>query len=168
MILELKGGGNALIDDKYYNDLGVYNWQIINPDDDKHYVAMFKASRWLPQIILLHRCVMSLKLGRPIERHEWVDHIDRDTLNCLEDNLRLCTPSQNSQNQAKRSTNTTGYKGVDQLKSGRFRAQITADWLYKYLGTHATAEEAARAYDKAARKYHKEFAVLNFPDEPFE
>lgn len=35
----------------------------------------------------------------------------------------------------------------------------------KYLGHYATAEEAARAYDKEAYKVFGEFAYLNFPEE---
>lgn len=166
----LEDGYETIVDDKHVKFLSGFRWYVIHPDDDnKPYVALYLTNKVTRgEMKLLHRVVMSLKMGRPILRHEWVDHEDRDTFRNTEDNLRFCTPSQNSQNRGKGRNNTTGYKGVDQLKSGRFRAQITTDWLYKYLGTYATAEDAARAYDKAARKYHKEFAVLNFPNEPFE
>jgi hypothetical protein len=33
------------------------------------------------------------------------------------------------------------------------------------LGYFDSEEDAARAYDRAARMYHKEFAQLNFPNQ---
>jgi len=32
-----------------------------------------------------------------------------------------------------------------------------------HLGTHDTAEEAAKVWDEAAKRLHGEYAVLNFP-----
>lgn len=60
---------------------------------------------------------------------------------------------------------TSGYKGV--CASGRkWRADILVGGKPKYLGAHATPEDAARAYDKAAvEAWGADNCYLNFPDE---
>ena len=64
-----------------------------------------------------------------------------------------------------RKTNTSGYRGVQKLGTNRWYAQIHANRQVIYLGTFDMPEEAARAYDKAAREAYGERARLNFPGE---
>jgi hypothetical protein len=49
------------------------------------------------------------------------------------------------------------------LKDGRWCARIKVNYRAIYLGRFSAPEDAARAYDDAARELVGEFAVLNFP-----
>lgn len=106
--------------------------------------------------------------GRRVRLHVFlrgrgVDHRDGDKLNNRRENLRRCSLVQNAWNQRLRRTNRSGFKGVDRYVDGRWRARIRAHGVTTFLGYFQTADEAARAYDDAARMQHGEFARLNFP-----
>lgn len=90
------------------------------------------------------------------------EHKNRNTSDNRWGNLREASSSQNNMNKPARSGSKTGLKGVSVTKSGRFQAEITHGGTKEYLGSFATPEGAANAYDDAARVRHGEFARLNF------
>lgn len=125
--------------------------------------ARQESGRWSTEY--LHRAVMARVLGRVLLRREHVDHINGDPLDNRRTNLRLASPSENLRNRGKNSNNKSGFKGVCCFKpTGRWCAKIEVCGKIHHLGYFTTAEEAALAYDRAARELHGEFARLNFPD----
>lgn len=107
--------------------------------------------------IALHRFISGAKQG------ECVDHIDRNSLNNRSSNLRICSQADNTRNRKAPHTNTSGYKGVSRHSgTNRWQARIGIGGnKHKSLGSFATPEEAARAYNAAALERYGEFALLN-------
>lgn len=109
--------------------------------------------------VLMHRMIMSRKLGHDLDSGEIVDHINGDSLDNRRSNLRLATQSENVQNSRISTRNTSGYKGASWDKNRqKWYCRITVNKQVIYLGRFDTAEEAHVAYCEAAKKYHCEFA----------
>lgn len=92
------------------------------------------------------------------------NHKNKNTLDNRKCNLRVCTRAQTNRNRSLGKNNTTGYKGVVKIKTkggNRYRVKIGVDYKEISIGVFDTKEQAAIAYNKAAKKYHGEFAVLN-------
>lgn len=154
--IKLTKGVCAFVDDDDYQKLLPYNWYAVK--SRKRFYAFCKIKvdgEW--RTVCMHRVIMDA----PPELE--VDHLDNNGLNNQKSNLRLATRMENSRNVSKRSNNTTGYKGVYLDKNmNKFRSRIVVNKKEVFLGYFDVAEDAARAYDAAARQYFGDFARTNF------
>jgi len=106
--------------------------------------------------ILLHRLLLGERATK------CTDHINMNKLDCRMANLRPCTVSQNSMNRTRQENNTTGYKGVVYCKKKKkYRARIGFNRRKIHVGWFDCKEDAAIAYNEAARLIHQDFARLN-------
>lgn len=92
---------------------------------------------------------------------EWpekqIDHINGNRSDNRWVNLREATQSQNNANAARRSDNTSGFKGVMRGRK-KWRAQITVRGKNLEIGTFESPEAAHAAYVDKARSVFGEFA----------
>lgn len=119
-------------------------------------------NKYVTKTIYLHRMIINAKKGFQ------VDHIDQNKLNNKSENLRICTNQENTRNTKSRKGSTSKYKGVCwDNETKKWLAQICiGKGKHKNLGRFINEEDAAKAYDAAAKLYHGEFAYLNYKDPP--
>ena len=109
-----------------------------------------------------HRIAWCLAYGE--DAPERIDHINGDRQDNRLVNLRLASHAQNLQNQ--KTQVGRQFKGISRAYKTNWGARIKVGGKTLALGYHRTAEDAARAYDRAAVEHFGAFAHLNFPPEP--
>lgn len=95
-----------------------------------------------------HRIIWLWMTG---ENPKTIDHKNGIKIDNRWENLRNITQKQNTRNQTRRNTNTTGHTGVFRHR-GKYKAQIMIDAKTYHLGVFDDILDAARAYKEAAIK----------------
>lgn len=158
----LTQGKFALVDEADFADVSRRNWCAIQKRSKTNNLYAWYAlrGRTLEDAggkktpVLLHRYL----LGEPPEE---VDHCNGDGLDNRRENLRKATHRQNMMNSSSRK-GSSRFKGVSWGRDC-WIAMIRDNYRTVHLGGFAIEEDAARAYDEAARRLHGEFARVNFP-----
>jgi hypothetical protein len=153
--IPLSQGKSALVDDEDFDRLKSYQWFLSGTG----YAVGFVPSNGKFKLAYMHRFIMQAAEG------QLVDHINSDSLDNRQTNLRFATPQQNGQNKRLSALSCTGLKGVGWHKNRRkYHARIQLQGIRYHLGFFDDAETAALAYDEAARRLFGEFAVCNYTE----
>ena len=161
--ISLGEGKFTIVEPRDFYQVNRFNWCAKENGPRTYAVRLVADSHNRTKIISMHREIMGAPAGM------LVDHRNRDTLDNRRENLRLATHSQNQFNKGKTSRKTTSrFIGVFFEKySGRWVARTTVEGKRIWLGRFDSEIEAARVYDEAAKKYHGEFAQLNFSESAY-
>ena len=146
--ISLSNGMHCLVDDADYDWAKQYIWHCVSG----YAKRTVRKSDGRYTKLAMHREL----LGCP----PFVDHANRVKLDNRRANLRPCTKLANNVNRDRKRNAKEPYLGVK--RNGPNWAARIAD---RHLGQFKTAEEAARAYDVAAKIAYGEFARLNFPED---
>lgn len=145
-------GQTAIVSPEDASLVAPYRWGLNRAKGGKFYLMASRNG----ETIHMHRLIAKPPEGMV------VDHINANPMDNRRENLRVCTPKQNSMSRRRYKGAASQYKGVTP-RDGKWRAQISVNRKTLVLGKFTSEIDAARAYDDAARKYFGEFACPNFP-----
>lgn len=146
----------ALVDEQDAELVNQYRWNVFVRREmvRKVHAHISHKRLWIP----MHRLILGVEPGII------VDHINRNPLDNRRANLRIATFRGNAINCKPYRVGTSVYRGVV-ATDGRWRVNIrTPEGKQVYPGWCNDEQDAALLYDVAARHFHGEYAVLNFPN----
>lgn len=155
--IPLGEGRFAIIDSEDWDRISAFTW-CFSKTTGYAYAYLYLKTK--SQLIHLHRLIMDAEPG------SFIDHADRDPLNCRKSNLRFCSESQNCANR-RSAPSPSGYRGVRihvTASSVRYYARVNSRCHGSFSGPiRDDAREAALDFDRLATEVYGPFATLNFP-----
>lgn len=151
-LIPLSKNQYAKVDDDKHDYLNQWKWYF----DGKYARRNVYENGKLVRRILMHRLINNT----PDDL--FTDHIDGDTLNDQQLNLRTCDKKTNAANMRKHRGAST-YKGVSK-SNNQWRTQIWQDNKKVFDTTCSNERWAGMIYDLNAPALFGEYARLNFPE----
>jgi hypothetical protein len=140
----------------YNQKTGVFRWKIARPHRPIGSIAGAYLSSRHRRICFNYKMYRCARLAWLFMTGSWpkneIDHINGIRDDDRWTNLRDVTRAENCQNIHK-TNGICRLLGVCE-RAGRFRAQITINYVHHNIGTFDTPEQARRAYLKAKRSLH--------------
>lgn len=134
------------------------NMNIVSDKNGNRYVAIKKVTDGKVKSSMVARLIVKVPKGK------CVIYKNGNTLDLTKENLAVTTRSNAIRCKSKSIDRTSKYIGVSFAKhANKWHSQIKPSKNKKnmHIGYFITEEEAAVAYNDAARKHHGEFAKLN-------
>lgn len=154
--IPLSRGQFAIVDDSDFDWLSQWKWMARWDTKGKCFYAIRTAYSPRKYCIWMHRLILGLEFG---DQRRGDHKNPSKTLDNRRRNLRIATHRQNCANRRRRSTNTSGYKGVSWYKPSRkWKARATVDGEEKHLGYFSNKLVAYDAYKAATVNSYGEFA----------
>lgn len=156
--ITLTQGKVALVDDDVFEWASQFKWHAAK--DRRNYYVVRNTLQKLGKrrFVRIHREIMQPPEGMQVH------HVNGDTLDNRRENLQICTCQQNVHGFRRKIIGATSrFRGVSWYQACRnWKAQIECNKCKQHLGYFDSEEDAARAYDVAAKELFGEFASPNF------
>lgn len=156
--ISMKDGREVIVDDDVYKWAKDMSWHTDEKGYVRHMCNKEEKAFFGKKFVYLHILVVDCPVGMVR------DHVDGNKLDCRREKVRICTNQQNLWNsKTNRKNNKSGYKGVSwDSHAEMWKACIRVDGKRISLRYWRNPEDAARAYDDAARTYFGKYAKTNF------
>lgn len=163
--IKLTQGKVAIVDDEDYETVNAHKWCAFSAWNTFYITRCVPLPNGTTTSERMHRVILARKLGRPLLRDEYTDHVNGDGLDNRRQNLRLATNAQNQRNCHRRKANPTSrFLGVYwAARDKRWAARIQVNRRGVNLGYYTTEFDAVLAREEYIVAHPELMARSNFP-----